>query len=159
MERHSFPSGTSVAIIGAGPAGLVTARYLNAHGFTPVIFEQGDRIGGQWSGNRACSGVWPSLHTNTSRITTRFSDLDYEAGTPVFPSNVQVSQYIHRYAARFGLMDFVRLNTPIVNVDMKDGGYEVRYRDAEGHEHVEMFSRLLWLQAGTQNRLCLNWKD
>ena len=87
--------------------------------------------------------MWPSLHTNTSRITTRFSDLDYEAGTPVFPSNVQVSQYIHRYAARFGLMDFVRLNTPIVNVDMKDGGYEVRYRDAEGHEHVEMFSRIV----------------
>ena len=35
----------SVAIIGAGPAGLVTARWLKREGFDPVIFEQGDRLG------------------------------------------------------------------------------------------------------------------
>ena len=29
-----------VAVIGAGPAGLVTARYLNSEGFEPVLFEQ-----------------------------------------------------------------------------------------------------------------------
>ena len=34
----------SVAIIGAGPAGLVTARWLKREGFEPVIFDQGNRL-------------------------------------------------------------------------------------------------------------------
>jgi tryptophan 2-monooxygenase len=39
-----------VAIIGAGPSGIVAAFELMRAGFTPVIFEAGDRIGGRnWS--------------------------------------------------------------------------------------------------------------
>ncbi len=38
-----------VAVLGAGPGGLVVARYLKSEGFEPVVFEQGERIGGQWS--------------------------------------------------------------------------------------------------------------
>jgi cation diffusion facilitator CzcD-associated flavoprotein CzcO len=36
----------SVAIIGAGPGGLIAAKYLKQRGFTPVIFDQNDRVGG-----------------------------------------------------------------------------------------------------------------
>jgi dimethylaniline monooxygenase (N-oxide forming) len=28
-----------IAVIGGGPAGLVTAHYLKKHGFAPVVFE------------------------------------------------------------------------------------------------------------------------
>ena len=61
-----------VAIIGSGPGGLVAARYLKHHGFDPVIFEQGDQIGGQWNVRSPHSGVWPSMVTNTSRFLTCF---------------------------------------------------------------------------------------
>jgi dimethylaniline monooxygenase (N-oxide forming) len=71
-----------VAVIGAGPAGLVMARYLKSEGFEPGLFEQGGRIGGQWSADPSHSGVWPSMRTNTSRIMTSFSDLPHDAGTP-----------------------------------------------------------------------------
>ena len=60
-----------IAIIGAGPAGLAAAKYLIQHGFNPTIFEQGDSVGGQWSGGAAHSGVWPSMRTNTSRLMTK----------------------------------------------------------------------------------------
>ena len=43
MSTHSEQS---VAIIGAGPSGLVAARYLKAHGFEPVVLEAGTGIGG-----------------------------------------------------------------------------------------------------------------
>ena len=36
------------AVIGAGAAGLVTARELVREGHRPVIFEQGSRVGGVW---------------------------------------------------------------------------------------------------------------
>lgn len=37
-----------VAIIGAGPAGLVSARYLITNGFRITIYEQNRELGGAW---------------------------------------------------------------------------------------------------------------
>lgn len=39
--------GKTVAIIGAGPAGMESARVLAMRGFKPVIFEKGHEVGGQ----------------------------------------------------------------------------------------------------------------
>jgi len=63
--------GKSVAVIGAGPGGLVAARWLLSQGFEPTIFEQGPMLGGQWTGQDGRSGVWPTMHTNSSRTMTR----------------------------------------------------------------------------------------
>ena len=46
----SSPMKGSVAVIGAGPGGLVAARWLLAQGFEPTIFEQAPTLGGQWCG-------------------------------------------------------------------------------------------------------------
>ena len=89
---------TEVGIIGAGPAGLAAARYLASEGFEPVLFEQGATIGGQWSGDRARSGIWPSMRTNTSRILTAFSDLPHPNGPQVYPSNQAIGEYLRAYA-------------------------------------------------------------
>ena len=40
-------NGRTVAVLGAGPAGLEAARILAMRGFKPVVFEAKDRIGGQ----------------------------------------------------------------------------------------------------------------
>jgi len=37
-----------VGVIGAGAAGLVTARYLSANGFEVIFFERTGEIGGTW---------------------------------------------------------------------------------------------------------------
>src|SRR6186713_869892 len=92
-----------VAIIGGGPSGLVAARWLKAQGFEPMIFEQSNGLGGQWNSAAAHSGVWPSMRTNTSRVMTAFSDLDYPAGTSVYPTNQDVRAYLQRYVETFDL--------------------------------------------------------
>lgn len=38
-----------VAIIGAGPAGMVSARHAAAQGFDCTVFEQTDKVGGTWN--------------------------------------------------------------------------------------------------------------
>ncbi len=38
----------TVAIIGAGPAGLVSAKEAKAHGLNPTVFEKGSTVGGLW---------------------------------------------------------------------------------------------------------------
>ena len=67
-------SGARVAIVGAGPSGLVAAKHALQAGFDVAVFEASDHLGGQWHTTAAHSGVWPGMHTNTSRAMTAFSD-------------------------------------------------------------------------------------
>ena len=113
---------TEVGIIGAGPAGLAVARYLASEGFEPVLFEQGAAIGGQWSGERAHSGIWPSMRTNTSRILTAFSDLPHPNGSQVYPSSQSMRDYLLAYAERFSLIPKVQLGLPVVALEPRAGG-------------------------------------
>ncbi|BBX65946.1 dimethylaniline monooxygenase [Mycobacterium saskatchewanense] len=99
-------------MIGAGPGGLVAARWLLSRRLEPVIFEQGPMLGGQWTGLAGRSGVWPTMHTNTSRILTAFSDLEPETRA-VFPPNRAILDYLHRYADAFGLVPRIRFGTRV----------------------------------------------
>ena len=123
-----------VAVIGGGPGGLVVARWLKAQHFEPVVFEQSDAVGGQWNGAGAHSGVWPAMRTNTSRVMTAFSDLDYPAGTNVYPTNQEVRAYLQRYAETFGLLPHIRVGSRVEHLTAApDGnGWQLTVR-TDGH--------------------------
>ncbi|MCW2554330.1 MAG: putative flavoprotein involved in transport [Mycobacterium sp.] len=120
----------SVAVIGAGPGGLVAARWLVSQGFEPAIFERNSSLGGQWAGLPGRSGVWPGMHTNTSRVLTAFSDLEPQS-TEVFPSSRDVLDYLHRYAQKFGLLPRIRFDTDVEQIGRDDGGWVVRHGGTE----------------------------
>jgi dimethylaniline monooxygenase (N-oxide forming) len=116
-----------VAVIGAGPGGIVAARYLKSEGLDPVIFEQGAHLGGQWSGDPGHSGVWPSMRTNTSRIMTSFSDLPHHDASPTYPTNTAMGEYLERYAHHFHLLPHIRFNTLVRELSQaSDGTWLVR---------------------------------
>ena len=127
-----------MAVIGAGPGGLATARYLRSEGLEPIIFEQGERIGGQWSADASHSGVWPGMRTNTSRIMTSFSDLPHNADSPIYPTNEAMGEYLQRYAALFDLTSRVRLKTPVRELRRDANSAWIVRTDAgeERFEHV-----------------------
>lgn len=60
-----------VAIVGAGPAGLVAAKVLLTDGFDVTIFDQHTTLGGIWS----FEGSYYELHTQQPGGTIEFSDL------------------------------------------------------------------------------------
>ncbi|WP_445169456.1 flavin-containing monooxygenase [Mycolicibacterium sp. Dal123E01] len=126
-----------VAVIGAGPAGLVASRWLLSQGFEPSIFEQGPTLGGQWTAQSGRSGVWPGMHTNSSRILTAFSDLPIEDGA-VFPSGRDVLDYLHRYARMFDLDTRLRCNTRVDSVSRSGQGWIVGH----GGQH-ETFDKVV----------------
>jgi len=116
----------SVAVIGAGPGGLAAARWLLSQGLEPTIFEQAPILGGQWTGFAGLSGVWPTMHTNTSRVMTAFSDLEH--GTRlVYPSGRDILHYLGRYAETFGLMPRIRFGTRVELLSRSDAGWSVHH--------------------------------
>ncbi|MGC3981066.1 MAG: NAD(P)-binding domain-containing protein [Steroidobacteraceae bacterium] len=149
--RSDSHTGQRIAIIGAGPAGLAAAKYLKQHGFEPVIFEQGGSVGGQWSGDAAYSGVWPAMHTNTSRVMTAFSDLPHAPDAPMHPSNRQMHAYLQNYAREFGLNSHVYLNTRVIELSQQADGWRVGYLDADGAVQSMHFDRAI-VASGRYNK-------
>jgi dimethylaniline monooxygenase (N-oxide forming) len=130
----------SVAVIGAGPGGLVAARWLLSQGFEPTIFEQSPVLGGQWAGLDGRSGVWPNMNTNTSRVMTAFSDLEHDSDL-VFPSNREVLHYLNRYAEMFGLTARIRLGTRVELLTRGDTGWLLTHGDGtEGFDRAVVAS-------------------
>ena len=141
----------NVAIIGAGPAGLVTARWLQEEGFRAVLFEQGEHLGGQWCGGAPNSGVWPSMCTNTSRVMSAFSDLDHGPEVPIYPSNQQMRAYLERYAGRFGLNDVLHTQSRVVEVAQEGDGWRVGVLAADGSMRRELFGKVV-VASGRYNK-------
>jgi hypothetical protein len=123
-----------VAIVGAGPGGLAAAKYALEAGFDVSVFEGSDDLGGQWHVTADHSGVWPGMHTNTSRAMTAFSDFPAPAGYPLHPAAEQVHAYLHAYARKFGVIDRIRFDSPVENVR---AGWEV---DGERFDYVAVAS-------------------
>jgi cation diffusion facilitator CzcD-associated flavoprotein CzcO len=133
-----------VAIVGAGPGGIVAAKFLRDQGLVPVIFEQSDRAGGQWHVGNPMSGVWPGMPTNTSRVMTHFSDLDYPPDTPPFPDAEGVFRYLADYIDAFDLGGSLRLCTTVVRIERGgSGGWTVVHRGPDGHTAEENFARVV----------------
>ncbi len=76
----------SVGIIGAGFAGLSTAKVLRAFGFEVTVFEKEPDVGGVWAASRR----YPGLTTQNPRTTYALSDFPMPASYPEWPSGQQV---------------------------------------------------------------------
>lgn len=123
-------------MIGAGPGGLVAARWLLAQGFEPTLFEQAPVLGGQWAGLEGHSGVWPTMHTNSSRVLTAFSDLTHETDSP-YPSNRDIRAYLHRYADAFDITSRIRFGTRVDLLRRADKGWLLNHSGtAEAFDRV-----------------------
>ncbi|HCL63674.1 MAG TPA: dimethylaniline monooxygenase [Rhizobium sp.] len=142
-EPSTIMPDNAVAVIGAGPGGLVAGRWLRAHGFEPVIFEASARVGGQWNSASAASATWPGMRTNTSRIMTAFSDLDHAPGSPVYVTQDDMLDYLERYAFTLGLLPHLRLSTRVESLERGLGDSWLVRSVAGGRARQEIFQRVI----------------
>jgi cyclohexanone monooxygenase len=108
----------SVAIIGAGPAGLAAGRELLQKGFTDfTIFDALDAPGGTW---RLHS--YPGLACDVWAHSYTFSYAPNPDWTANFVDQPEIQAYLQRCTTEFGLDPHLRLNTRITSARYREGG-------------------------------------
>ncbi|EWM11244.1 NAD(P)/FAD-dependent oxidoreductase [Kutzneria sp. 744] len=96
-----------VAVIGAGVAGLATAKVLMQAGHEVVVYDKAPDVGGVWSRSRR----YPGVTTQSPKAQYSLSDFPMPADYPEWPDGAQVQAYFAAYAEKFGIK--ARLNTEV----------------------------------------------
>ncbi|HET7460280.1 MAG TPA: FAD-dependent oxidoreductase [Longimicrobium sp.] len=112
-----------IAVIGGGPAGMVTVKELKEKGFEVTGFEQRGRLGGVY--NEAYAG----LQLTSSSVVTSFGSFiphrDVERGV-VWQCGEYLA-YLDEYARHFDLERHFRLGTAVRSLRRaSDGGWRLR---------------------------------
>jgi len=122
-----------VAIIGAGVAGLASAKVLGQSGHEVVVFDKALDVGGVWSRTRR----YPGLTTQSPKAQYSLSDFPMPKDYPQWPTGAQVQEYLAAYAAEFGIP--LRLDTEVTAARPAGGG---RW-SVETASGAETFDRLV----------------
>jgi cation diffusion facilitator CzcD-associated flavoprotein CzcO len=105
-----------VGIIGAGVAGLATAKTLLAEGLDCTIFERADRLGGVWADGYSDFGV------QTQKELYQFPDWPLPEDAPNFTPGPIFQQYLEGYADHFDIRPHLRLGVQVVEVAQRTDG-------------------------------------
>ncbi|MEU9580393.1 flavin-containing monooxygenase [Streptomyces chilikensis] len=124
---------TRVAVIGAGAAGLASAKALLDEGLEVTVLERGDRPGGLWARDNAggLSPAYDSLHLNTSKGRTEFADFPMPARWPDYPSAARVAGYLARYSDAFGVTGRIRFGSTVTAVRRPGPAWTVEARSGD----------------------------
>ncbi|KAI9772687.1 MAG: hypothetical protein M1840_000282 [Geoglossum simile] len=144
----------TVAIIGAGPSGLATAKYLLAERSFPQIdiLEQRSTVGGVWNFSLEIpritlpqtspsvpienpqkrvdgelifpSPMYAGLETNISVELMQFTDLPFTGEPELFPTHEDVKHYVEEYAK--DIRPLIHFSTQVLDVRLLDSPNSVK---------------------------------
>ncbi|KAJ0065320.1 hypothetical protein NL108_007046 [Boleophthalmus pectinirostris] len=137
-----------VAVIGAGPSGLVSVKQCLDEGLQPTCFESSDDMGGLWkfkASEQCCDVVLSSVHwddvvyyvclqevsepnrasiyrsltINISKEMMCYSDFPIPADYPNYMHHSKILNYFRMYAEHFKLLKYVRFQTSVKSVKQR----------------------------------------
>ena len=110
----------------------MTAKVLAQRGIAFDCFELGTAIGGNWrfENDNGRSPAYASLHIDTSKDRTAFSDFPMPRHWPAYLHHSQVLEYLERYAGHFDVNGQITFRHQVLRVaPAGDGSWEVTVRD------------------------------
>jgi hypothetical protein len=110
-------------VIGAGPAGLASAKALVDRGMDFDWFEKGSMVGGLWriDNDNGGAAAYETLHLNSSRPLTQFPSHPMPEDWPDYPSHELMARYFQDFADSNRLTERVTFNTEVQEVEPVEG--------------------------------------
>lgn len=105
----------AVLIVGAGAAGLATARELQRRRVSFRILERGASAGQTWH------DLYDSLRLHTGRHLSALPGLRMPRGTPLFPTRLDYFAYLRTYAEKHGIE--VETGTTVQSLTQNGAGW------------------------------------
>lgn len=158
----------TVAVVGAGAAGLVAARQLLREGLDVAVFEKSGRAGGTWAYDpradadplsrdpgapgAAHGSLYASLRTNLTRDLMGFSDFPmagrvFAGDARAFPGHQEVLAFLDAFAEECGVAARVRLRSEVLRVAGAPLGqrerWAVSWRREDGEVAEEVFDAVV----------------
>jgi hypothetical protein len=146
MAHKPITQSKRVCVIGAGPSGIAAARNCVEFGIDVVVFERGDKVGGNWVFNATSghSSVYDNTHNISSKAWSEYEDFPMPAGYPEYPRHDQLQSYFESYAKHFSVYEHIRFRHTVTHVTREaDGRWRVQYLDDKQSEHGDTFDALM----------------
>lgn len=121
----------TVAVIGAGLAGLVTLKSCLEEGLDATIYEQSDHIGGNWKFQEEGVSVFRHTELTSSKYLTAFSDFPMPEDYPHFMRHEQYFEYLQAYTEQFGLWNHIQLGVTVDAVERQGHQWAVTLGQAQ----------------------------
>jgi len=140
----AVPEGFTVAIIGAGPAGIAMAVQLGRLGVPYTLYDRRSEIGGTWSTHK-----YPDIRVDTLSITYEFRfDDDYQ-WSEYFARGAEVRSYLEFIANEYGVREQVHLEHDLVDARFDDASsrWSLTFERPDG-ERVEREANVVVSAAG-----------
>ena len=111
-----------VAVIGAGPMGLATAKELLAEGHQVICYDANPKLGGEFA-----NGFWVGGRLTSSPYVTAFSDFEplkcEKTGKDKFEhlSKEEYVEYLEEYSRAYSVTQTLHLNEKVLKVLTEEG--------------------------------------
>lgn len=134
-----------LALIGAGPMGLATAKLLAQHGIAFQGFELSNGVGGLWDIDAPRSTMYETAHLISSKRMTEFTEFPMRDEVADYPSHHEMKRYFEEFASAFDLHRHYRFGAEVLSctpLGASGEGWEVTWRE-EGVTRSAQFAGLL----------------
>jgi cation diffusion facilitator CzcD-associated flavoprotein CzcO len=120
-----------VCLIGAGVSGIAAALALRERSIEVQGYEKGSLAGGLWryGNDNGLSGIYDSLHLNTSKSLTGFPEFPMPEDYPDYPDHRQFVRYLDEAIRHYRLEDVWRFRTEVTDVSPEGDAWRVRLSD------------------------------
>lgn len=115
----------AVLVVGAGPAGIACAYFLQQRGVAYEVVDQAAVVASTWAQQ------YPSLRLNTTRFYSHLPGAKFPLRFRLFPTAAQYHSYLERFAARHRLN--IRLGVTVLHAAPEGDGWRVERSDGVSH--------------------------